>query len=121
MAHPGTRSRLAPYIDGNVHILRAADVGMCSVQSIAGAFRQACIIRGFASTVKRTGDAIAVQAVDHSQVKKRGTYRKKISPEQNPKPVASLSLLTDAYLRTPIGSEHARNTLGRMLAASRGK
>lgn len=123
MAATKTRSRLTPYTDGNVHTLRAEAIGMKDVKSIAGAFRSVCNLRGLASVVKTCGDTITVQAVEHSQAKKRGQYNRKKTdePKPKPRPVASLSLLTDAFLRMPVGSEEARNTLGRMLAASRGK
>ena len=123
MAATKTRSRLTPYTDGNVHTLRAEAIGVKDVKSIAGAFRSVCNLRGLASVVKTCGDTITVQAVEHAQAKKRGQYNRKKAdePKPKPRPVASLSLLTDAFLRTPVGSEEARNTLGRMLAASRGK
>ena len=121
MADPGTRSRLAPYIDGNVHVLRAEAIGMKDVKSIAGAFRTACRVRGMASVVKTRGDTITVQAVEHAQAKKRGQYNRKKTdePKPKPRPVASLSLLTDAYLRTIPGTAQARELASKLTQVTR--
>lgn len=121
MAATKTRSRLTPYTDGNVHTLRAEAIGMKDVKSIAGAFRSVCNLRGLASVVKTCGDTITVQAVEHSQAKKRGQYNRKKTdePKPKPRPVASLSLLTDAFLRTIPGTAQARELASKLTQVTR--
>lgn len=124
-----TGSRLLPYMDGGVYHLTTDIVDFKSASTIQTAFYQACRVRGWGSKTSVKDGVATVQRVPRSEaiVKSKSTYLK-------PKGVdvthtngsvltfaSELYKLTGEYLRTPVGSQEARDVLGRMLAASRGK
>ena len=109
----------ARFIDGQVHVVTAAEVGMVSTNAVASSFRQACECRGWAAEVKTEGDFVTLKAVPISEaMNRRGPYRQ-VLPEQRQQPKESIESLTARYLRTEPGTPQAINLSSKLVEITR--